>query len=103
MGTAVKLGARGRPKHRLKRQYDNKLSPDKRMMPYVTAPNIGFVTPIATGILALEKARKWVFRQNGGENYFRFRFSLHIRFSVVDLVDNATNLEIASLTLFREI
>jgi len=43
------------------------------------APNIGLVTPIATEILALEKPRKWDFRQNGAENYFRFRFSLHIR------------------------
>jgi len=34
--------------------------------------------PIATKILALEKPRKLVFRQNGAENYFRFRFSLHI-------------------------
>ena len=33
LGTAVKLGASGRPKHRLKRQYDNTLSPDKSMMP----------------------------------------------------------------------
>jgi len=43
------------------------------------APHIGLAWPIATEILALEKPRKLVFRQNGGENYFRFRFSLHIR------------------------
>jgi len=29
--------------------------------------------------LALEKPRNLAFRQNGGENYFRFRFWLHIR------------------------
>ena len=33
LGTGLKLGARGRPKHRLVRQNDNKLSPDKSMMP----------------------------------------------------------------------
>ena len=57
------------------------------------AQNIGLAWPIATEILALEKPRKLVFRQNGGENYFRFRFSLHFVIYVVDLVDNATNLE----------
>jgi len=66
-------------------------SPDKCMMPLSydlkfvrniipqdTAPNIGLVNPIAMDTLALEKPRKSVFRQNGAENYFRFRFSLHI-------------------------
>ena len=67
------------------------------------APSIGLVSPIATEILALEKPRKSGFRQNGAENYFWFRFHFIFRFSMVDLVDNATNLEIASLTLFREI
>ena len=43
------------------------------------APNIGLAPPIATEILAREKPRIWVFCQNGAENYFRFRFSLHIR------------------------
>ena len=39
-----------------------------------TAPNIALALPIATEILALEKPRNLAFRQNGGENYFRFRF-----------------------------
>jgi len=39
-----------------------------------TAPNISLAVPIATEILALEKPRNLAFRQNGGENYFRFRF-----------------------------
>jgi len=43
-----------------------------------TAPNISLAVPIATEILALEKPRNLAFRQNGSENYFRFRFSLHI-------------------------
>jgi len=33
LGTGVKLGESGRPKHGLKRQDANKLSPDKSMMP----------------------------------------------------------------------
>ena len=39
-----------------------------------TVPNIALALPIATEILALEKPRNLAFCQNGGENYFRFRF-----------------------------
>jgi len=46
--------------------------------PKIRAPYFGLTLPIATEILALEKPRKLVFRQNGAENYFRFWFSLHI-------------------------
>jgi len=35
-------------------------------------------TVVAAAQAGLEKPRKSVFRQNGAENYFRFRFSLHI-------------------------
>ena len=38
------------------------------------APNISLAVPTATEILALEKPRNLAFRQNAGENYFRFRF-----------------------------
>ena len=47
--------------------------------------------PTATEILDLEKPRFSVFRQNGGQNYFRFRFSVQIRVPHVDLVDLAQN------------
>ena len=36
-------------------------------------------TAIAMEILDLEKPRFSVFRQNGGQNYFRLRFSVQIR------------------------
>ena len=40
LGTGVKLGASGRPKHGLKCQDANKLSPEKRMMPLSYDPEI---------------------------------------------------------------
>ena len=67
------------------------------------APNIGLVTPIATEILALEKPRKSVFAKMAPKTTSGAGFHLIFGFSVVDLVNNATNLEIASLTLYREI
>ena len=41
---------------------------------YMTAPNIDLVWPMATEILDWGKCRFSVFRQNGGQNYFRFKF-----------------------------
>ena len=41
---------------------------------YMTAPNIDLVWPMATEILHWGKCRFSVFRQNGGQNYFRFKF-----------------------------
>jgi len=68
------------------------------------APNIGLVTPIATEILALEKPRKsFFFVKMAPKTTSGSGFHFIFRFSAVNLVDNATNLEIASLTLFREI
>jgi len=47
------------------------------------AQNIDLPRPIATEIFDLEKPRfsflKVFFRQNGGKNYFRVRFSVQIR------------------------
>ena len=39
----------------------------------IRAPNVSLASPIATELFALEKPRNLVFRQNGVENYFRFR------------------------------
>jgi len=45
-----------------------------------TSDNHSLVSsPIATEIKKSKNPQKSVFRQNGGENYFRFRFSLQIR------------------------
>ena len=46
---------------------------------YTAAHNIDLPRPIATEILDLEKPRFSIFRQNGGQNYIRFRFSVQIR------------------------
>jgi len=67
------------------------------------APNIGLVTPIAMEILALEKPRKSVFAKMAPKTTSGSGFHLIFGFSVVDLVDNAKNLEKSPLTLFREI
>jgi len=40
----------------------------------MTAPNIDFAWPMETEILDIEKPRFSVFRQNGGQNYFRSQF-----------------------------
>jgi len=87
------MGANGRPKHGLKSQNANKLSPDKSMMPLsydleispkYLAPNISNgpkyrpCNPHSNGDIGPRKTHKIGFRQNGGEHYFRFRFLLHI-------------------------
>jgi len=41
---------------------------------WMTAPNIDFARLMATEILDWGKRRFPVFRQNGGQNYFRFEF-----------------------------
>ena len=64
------------------------------------APNIGLVTPIATEILALEKPRNWVFAKMAPKTTSGSGFHFIFRFYVVELVDNATNLENDPLTLF---
>jgi len=40
----------------------------------MTAPNIDLAWPMATEVLDWGKRRFSVFRQNGGQNYFRFKF-----------------------------
>jgi len=67
------------------------------------APNIGLVTPIAMEILALEKPRKSVFAKMAPKTTSGAGFHLIFGFSVVDLVDNATHLEIVCRARFREI
>jgi len=67
-----------------------------------TAQDIALALPIATEILALEKPRNLVFRHNGGENYFRFRFSLHIPILHGRLSRNRHKTRNRALTLFRE-
>jgi len=59
-----------------------------------------FVTPIATEQKKPRKTQK-LFLQNGAENCFRFRFSLHIRVLRFNLVKNGINLQKYSLTLFE--
>jgi len=51
-----------------------------------------------------EKPRFSIFRQNGGQNYFRFQFSVQIRVLHLDLVDQAQNLKKKDLSdTFSEI
>ena len=57
------------------------------------APNIGLARPIATEILALEKPRKLVFAKMAAKTTSGSGFHFIFVICVVDLVDNATNLE----------
>jgi len=80
-----------------------------KFLPNILSSNVRYgpkyrpCNPIATGTLALEKPRKSVFRQNGNENYFQFRFSLHIPILRGRHGRYPTNLKNDPLTLFREI
>jgi len=65
-------------------------------------PNIALVAPIATEILALEKPRKLLFAKMAPKTTSGSGFHLIFRFSVVNLVDNATNLENDPLTFFEK-
>jgi len=50
--------------------------------------------------MAREKPRKSFFPQNGGKNYFRFRFSTTFLFSTLDLVIFGKKLKNFSGALF---
>jgi len=51
--------------------------------------------------MAREKPKKSFFPQNGGENYFRFRFSVIFLFYTLDLVIPGKNLKKFSGALFE--
>ena len=68
-----------------------------------TAPNISLAVPIATEILALEKPRNLAFCQMAAKTTSGSGFDFIFGFSMVDLVEIDTKLEIVPLTLFREI
>jgi len=70
---------------------------------YVTAPNIEAMRPIATGLEKAKNPKKLGFFQNGGENYFRFRFLLQIRVLRVQLSRKRHKYRRGTLTNFRVI
>jgi len=70
---------------------------------YVAAPNIEAGRPMATGLEKAENPKKLGFFQNGGENYFRFRFSLQIRVLRVQLSRKRHKYRRGTLKNFRVI
>ena len=59
------------------------------------APNTGLALPIATKILALEKLEFWFFAKMAAKTTSGSGFDFIFRFSMVDLVEIDTKLEIA--------
>ena len=66
-------------------------------------PNIDLPRTYQRALKNPRKTSKFVFPQNGGENYFRFWFSAILVFSTLDLVDLAKNRKNFSGALFRDI
>jgi len=57
-------------------------------------PNMDFLSPQQWALKIPRKTKKsFFFRQNGGENYFRFRFSTIFLFSTHDLIILGKNLK----------
>ena len=80
-----------------------------KFSPNIYSPNLSYGPkyrprdPHSNGNIGPRKTQKSVFAKMAAKTTSGSGFHFIFRFSVVDLVYNATNLEIASLTLFREI
>ena len=66
-----------------------KFSPHVQLHKVTYGPKYRPPRTLATGTKKTQKNLDSFFPQNGGENYFRFRFSAIFVFSTLDLVDSA--------------
>jgi len=80
-----------------------KFSPHDQLHKVTYGPKYRPPRTLATGTKKTQKNLDSFFPQNGGENYFRFRFSAIFVFSTLDLVDSAKNRKKISGALFRDI
>ena len=81
-----------------------KFSPHVQLHKVTYGPKYRLFMPLATGTKNPQKNPEIrFFLQNGGENYFRFRFSAIFVFSTLDLVNLAKNRKNFSKALFQDI